>query len=131
MFYLIEVFAIVLSAMLIYLLTKLIIEKNSNSISMVKILGYTQKEIGGLYLTATTWVVTLSVGISLWISTIIMRQLFFIFMQDFGGWLSCYIEPQIYIEMFLMNLSIYFVVVLLQFMKIKKIPMEEALKNVE
>lgn len=131
MFYLIEVFAIVLSAMLIYLLTKLIIEKNSNSISMVKILGYTQREIGGLYLTATTWVVIISVWISLWISTIIMRQLFFIFMQDFGGWLSCYIEPKIYIEMFLMNLSIYFVVVLLQFMKIKKIPMEEALKNVE
>ena len=31
---------VILSAVLIYLLTKIIIEKNENSISMVKILGY-------------------------------------------------------------------------------------------
>ena len=40
MFQLINVFAVVLFALLIYLLTKLIIEKNEHSISMVKILGY-------------------------------------------------------------------------------------------
>lgn len=131
MFYIVEMFAVVLAAMLIYLLTKLIIEKNSNSISMVKILGYTQREIGGLYLTATTWVVIISVLISLGISTVIMRKLFFIFMQDYGGWLSCYIETKTYVEMFVINLGMYFIVALLQFMKIKKIPMEEALKNVE
>ncbi len=40
MFQLINVFSIVLFMLLIYLLTKLIIEKNTTSISMVKILGY-------------------------------------------------------------------------------------------
>lgn len=43
MFYLINVFAICLFVLLIYLLTKLIIEKNKNSISMVKILGYNNR----------------------------------------------------------------------------------------
>mgnify|MGYP006875993909 CR=1 FL=1 len=45
MFYLVEGFAIVMFVMLIYLLTKMIIENNKVSISMVKILGYTSKEI--------------------------------------------------------------------------------------
>ena len=39
---------IILSAILIYLLTKIIIEKNENAISMVKILGYENKEISSL-----------------------------------------------------------------------------------
>ena len=41
---------VLLSAVLIYLLTKLIIEKNENAISMVKILGYENREIARLYL---------------------------------------------------------------------------------
>ena len=61
MFQLINVFAVVLFALLIYLLTKLIIEKNANAISMVKILGYENREINSLYLTSTTWVVILSI----------------------------------------------------------------------
>lgn len=36
---------ILLSAVMIYLLTKIIIEKNENAISMTKILGYENREI--------------------------------------------------------------------------------------
>lgn len=45
MFQLINVFSVILFALLIYLLTKLIIEKNATAISMVKILGYQNREI--------------------------------------------------------------------------------------
>ena len=69
MFQLINVFAVVLFALLIYLLTKLIIEKNEHSISMVKILGYENDEIVRLYLVSTSWVVAVSVLLSLWIAT--------------------------------------------------------------
>lgn len=40
MFDMVKVFATAMAALLIYLLTKLILERNSTSISMVKILGY-------------------------------------------------------------------------------------------
>ncbi len=43
-----QILCTLLSAVLIYLLTKIIIEKNENAISMTKILGYTNKEIAGL-----------------------------------------------------------------------------------
>lgn len=131
MFYMINVFAVILFALLIYLLTKLILEKNTTSISMVKILGYEDREIAGLYLTATTWVVILSIGISLVLSTWVIEFIYREIMKGFSGWLSCYIEPEIYGEMFVLGIAAYLVVALLQFRKIRKIPMDEALKNAE
>ena len=43
-------FAVAIFLVLIYLLSKIIIEKNAQSISMAKILGYTDGEIGRLYI---------------------------------------------------------------------------------
>lgn len=131
MFYMVNVFAVVLSALLIYLLTKLILEKNMNAISMVKILGYQNGEIAGLYLMATTWVVIVSILLSFAIDTWVIDTIYSEMMKGFSGWLTFYISPKIYGEMFLMTVAAYVVVALLQFCKIKRIPMEEALKNVE
>ena len=131
MFYLINIFSIVLFVLLIYLLTKLIIEKNATSISMVKILGYETREIMSLYLTATTWIVVLSILISFWIATVLIGQIYVLMMAEFSGWLTLYIAPDIYPKMFLMGMAAYLFVALLQLRKIRRIPMDEALKNVE
>ena len=131
MFQLINVFAVLLFALLIYLLTKLIIEKNEHSISMVKILGYENDEIVRLYLVSTSWVVAVSVLLSLWIATWTIKVIYVYMMAEFSGWLSLYIEPAIYWKMFLMGMAVYALVALLQFFRISKIPMETALKNIE
>lgn len=131
MFQLINVFSIVLFMLLIYLLTKLIIEKNTTSISMVKILGYENREILSLYLTATTWVVIVSIGASLIIASALIRQIYVIMLSEYSGWLTYYIDPAIYGKMYLMGLAAYAVIAVLQFRHIQKIPMDEALKNVE
>nr|WP_302624734.1 ABC transporter permease [uncultured Eubacterium sp.] len=130
-FYLINIFAVVLFVILIYLLTKLIIEKNTNSISMVKILGYNNGEIARLYLMATTWVVVISILLSIIISKEIIEVIYFEMMKDYTGWLSLYIAPKVYVEMFVLGIVSYGLVAILQFRKIKKVPMDEALKNVE
>ena len=131
MFYLINVFAVILSALLIYLLTKLVIEKNASSISMVKILGYEDREISSLYLMATTWVVVVSLVISIVVSRIFMGLIYHEIMKEFTGWLSLYIPPQIYVEMFIGGLIIYLLVAVIQMRRIKKVPMDQALKDVE
>lgn len=131
MFNLINVFAVALAALLIYLLTKLIIERNTTSISMIKILGYENGEIGKLYLTATTWVVVLSTIVSMFVSTGFIGSIYHAMMQDYSGWLTLYIEPSVYVKMFALVVVVYVFVSVLQFSKIKKIPMDEALKNVE
>lgn len=127
----VNIFAIILFALLIYLLTKLILEKNTTSISMVKILGYENHEIARLYLIASVWVVILSILISLPLITWIMQYVFLVLMKGFGGWFTLTIEAKTYAEVFLMGLLAYVVVALMQFRKIQKIPMDEALKNVE
>lgn len=131
MFYLVNIFAVILFAILIYLLTKLIIEKNSASISMVKILGYENKEIISLYLTSTTWVVIFSIILSLAAASWIMTAIYKVIMMDFSGWLTLYLDPVIYPEMVAMGLGVYGFVAAMQYRKIKKIPMDQALKNVE
>lgn len=131
MFMMINVFAVVLFALLIYLLTKLIIERNASSISMVKILGYTNGEISRLYLLATTWIVVISTLLSLVIATVFIKAIYSNIMAEFHGWITFYVEPAKYPEMFFMGMGAYLVVAILQFRKIKRIPMDEALKNVE
>lgn len=130
-FNLIFVFSIALFILLVYLLTKLIIEKNTTSISMVKILGYTNAEIGRLYLISTTWVIIISQIITIGLSTVIMNWLYKYFMAKMTGWLTLYYAPKIFPEMFMLGLLVYAVVAAFQLIKIHKIPMDEALKNVE
>ena len=131
MFSMVNVFAVVLFAILMYILTKVILEKNTNAISMIKILGYENGEIGRLYLIASVWVVVISLVVSMVINTCLMKYVFIILMKGFGGWFHFVIASETYIKMFLMGIGTYLVVALVQLWKIGKIPMEEALKNVE
>lgn len=130
-FQLFNVFSLILFALLIYLLTKLIIEKNASSISMVKILGYKNREIVSLYLVSTTWVVIFSVLASFFIATELIKEIYVFMMSEYSGWLTLYIEPAIYGKMFVLGMLVYALVAVLQFRSIKKIPMDEALKNTE
>lgn len=130
-FNLVKIFAVVLFAVLMFLLTKLIVEKNTTSISMVKILGYSNREISRLYVTSTTIVVAFSVALSIGLSVIIMNYLFRVFMEEMSGWISCYYAPHIFPVMFILNITVYVVISFFMMAKIKKIPMDEALKTVE
>lgn len=130
-FELVKIFAVVLFAVLMFLLTKLIVEKNSTSISMVKILGYSNREISRLYVTSTTIVVVISVIINIILSVVIMNWLFRVFMEQMSGWISCYYAPYVFVLMFVLNVGVYALISVFMMYKIKKIPMDEALKNVE
>lgn len=130
-FELVKIFAVVLFAVLMFLLTKLIVEKNSTSISMVKILGYSNREISRLYVTSTTIAVVISVIINIMLSVVIMNWLFRVFMEQMSGWISCYYAPYVFVLMFVLNVGVYALISVFMMYKIKKIPMDEALKNVE
>lgn len=130
-FELVKIFAVVLFAVLMFLLTKLIVEKNSTSISMVKILGYSNREISRLYVTSTTIVVVISVIINIMLSVVIMNWLFRVFMEQMSGWISCYYAPYVFVLMFVLNVGVYALISVFMMYNIKKIPMDEALKNVE
>lgn len=122
---------ILLSIVLIYLLTKIIIEKNENAISMTKILGYENLEIASLYLLSTTIILIISDVISVALGALVMGQAWKMIMFSYSGWFSFMIEPAGYVKMFAFVLIGYLIVMVLDFGRIRKIPMNEALKNVE
>lgn len=126
-----QVLCILLSAVLIYLLTKIIIEKNENAISMTKILGYENGEIASLYLLSTTFMLIISELISVVLGTLVMEQAWRVMLFGYSGWFAFVMEPSGYLKMFLFVLIGYLFVMLLDFARIKKIPMDEALKNIE
>lgn len=126
-----QVLCILLSMAMIYLLTKLIIEKNENAISMTKILGYENREIASLYLLSTTIVMividVLTVAIGVWVMNFAWKEI----LMTYSGWFSFHMETISYVKMFAFVLIGYVIVMILDFQRIKKIPMDQALKNVE
>ena len=122
---------ILLSAVLIYLLTKLIIEKNENAISMTKILGYENREIASLYLMSTTIVIVVIDIVSVILGVAIMKAVWRIMLFSYSGWYAFRISTMGYVKMFLFILMGYLIVMILDFRRIKRIPMDQALKNIE
>ncbi len=130
MMYLVDGFAVSMFIVLIYLLSKMIIEKNEHSISMVKILGYENKEISRLYILSTSIVVVLCLIVSLPIEKAVMKWLFLNYMmKEISGWLTFTVNPVVYIKMMVLGVVSYAVVAALEYRRIGKVPMGDVLTN--
>lgn len=129
---LVNLFAEGMFMVIVYLLSKMIIEKNAISISMAKILGYSRWEIFRLYVLPTTIVTLAMILLSLPIETAVMDFLFrAVMMSAMTGWIPVYIAPDLYIKMAGYGFATYGIVALLELRRIGKIPESEALKCVE
>lgn len=125
-------FGVMMFLLLMYLLSKQVIEKNAGAISMVKILGYSNGEIGGLYIIATTIAVVISLILSIPVSHYTIKWLFGAYLYtEISGYIPFIISNTIYIKVFIYGILSYALVAVLQMFKIGRIPKSDALKNVE
>ena len=122
---------IVLSASLIYLLAKIIIERNEHSISMAKILGFVNGEIGSLYIVPTAAIVVLFAIISFGVGYYLMIWIFHAFMLQMNGYFAFYMTPSSMILTVVYLLVGYAMVSLVDLARIRRIPLDVALKNIE
>lgn len=122
---------VILAAALIYLLTKIIIEKNQNSISMAKILGFDNKEIASLYIVPTAIIVVITSLISFVIGYYIMEYIFIIFVYAMDGWFPFYMKPISMVLSVVYLLVGYALVFVIDYFCVRKIPLTNALKNVD
>ncbi|MBE6853218.1 MAG: FtsX-like permease family protein [Ruminococcus sp.] len=128
MFYL---FGIIMFMLIIYLLSKIVIEKNAQSISMTKILGYNNAEISGLYVISTSIVVVLSFLLTMPIVNMLMKYVCEVMFSEFSGWIAYDVPETVFVNIIASGIIAYAVIAFAQFWKLKKIPMDMALKNVE
>ena len=127
----VDIFSVVLFMVLIYLLSKLIIEKNAQPISMTKILGYTDVEIARLYIVTTSIVTLLMLAVTIPIENVIMEFIFRNYLAArMSGWITYDIPQTIFYKMFLIGALTYFAVSAIEIRKIRAIPMTDALKDV-
>ena len=125
-------FAVIIFLVVIYLLSKVIIEKNAQAIAITKILGYTDGEISRLYILSTSLVVVFCLLLSLPIERQVMEVLFReMMLSSISGWITMWVDPMIYVKMMAIGIASYAVVAILEFRRIRHVPMNEALKNVE
>ncbi|MCR5279800.1 MAG: permease [Lachnospiraceae bacterium] len=122
---------IVMAAALIYLLAKIIIERNEHSISMAKILGFKNGEIGSLYIIPTAIVVIFVAAIGFVGGYFLMIWVFQIFMMQMDGYFAFFMKPSSMVLSIVYLLIGYAFVSIIDFARIKHIPMDVALKNIE
>ena len=130
-FWVFKIALVVLSAALIYLLAKIIIERNEQSISMVKILGFRNGEIASLYILPTAILVTVFALISFAVGYFAMIWVFQVFMMQMDGYFAFYMTGASMVLSVVYLLVGYAFVSVIDFNRIKRIPMDEALKNID
>jgi len=117
--------------LVVYMLSKVMIEKNTQSISVTKILGYNSGEISGIYLRTTTIVTLLSMVLCIPLVSAALDKLWRAMMMEYAGWLAPVIPASAYVKTVALSVATYCITAMILRRKINKVPMDEALKNTE
>lgn len=123
--------AVLIFVALMYILTKIVIDKNATNISYMKVFGYNSKEINKLYLRATTIVIVAAILISLPLAYYILVYLFESSMAKVSGYIEAYVSIYEYLIMFASGIVCYLVVNFFHIRRVNKITMTDALKDRE
>lgn len=122
----------IMLALLMYLMTKQVIEKNAQSIAMTKILGFRDGEISRLYLLMTGIVVLIAMALTIPLTDTILRCIFESYLyKEVSGYIPYIVSKSCYVYTSIICLGCFLIVTVFMFIKIGKIKKSEALKNVE
>ncbi len=120
--------AVLIFVILMYLLTKTVIDHSARSISYMKVFGYRDGEINRLYLNSITTTVVVSLvaclPILFWILGLFVKVAF----ADYTGNFVIAIEPGYILQDIALGIVSYAVVAFLHVRRIKRVPLALALK---
>lgn len=122
-------FSVLIYIILMYLLSKLVIEKNEQNISMLKILGYSNREASKLYNRATTVVTIGAILVSVPLIYYVFSGLYHYFMFEMKGWLPYVVPWYVFVEMAVIGIICYAIIYFILQKKINKIKLSQALKS--
>lgn len=116
---------------IMYLMMKVMIDRQTMNISMFKIFGYRKKEIGKLYLNGNLTVVVLSALTGIPISKIIMDAMYPYLVSNVACSINLKFSWHMYAIVFAVIIFLYFVINRVLIIRINRILPAEALKNRE
>lgn len=112
----------------IYLLTKTVIDRSATPIAYMKVFGYRDREVDGLYIRAITLTVAASLVISMPVALAALKGLFLVGMGSYQGNYPLLIGPQSYLQAMGLEFGAYALVALLNMRRIRKVRLADALK---
>lgn len=121
--------SIVIYLVVLYILTRLVIDRNAISMSFLKVMGYTAKEIRSLYLHATTYIVIISLLAALPLCSIALHYLMKFAFMKFTGYLTVYIPVYVYALVFATGLIAYLFIKAMLTRRIEQLELGSALKE--
>lgn len=120
--------AVVIYFITMYLLTKVIIDNSARSISYMKVFGYRQREIRGLYIRSITITVIASLIVTIPAIMALIDVIWKVAISRYSGNILIYFDPVVIAESVVVGLVTYLVVALLDIRHINRVSMAEALK---
>jgi len=113
---------------LVYLLTKTVIDRSARAIAYMKVFGYRTREINRLYVNSITTTVLASLVVSLplvyWLLVFIMKLMFMMYSGNF----PLEIGLDRYAIIIAAGAAAYALVAVLHMRRVRKVPLTEALK---
>lgn len=123
--------SVMIYLVVMYILTKLVIDRNAKNMSFLKVMGYDNKEIKKLYLNATTIVVLAALIVSAPLGYFTMDKLMKYAFMRFAGYIEIYMPMYVYALLFVVGLLVYFIISFIINKTIQRIDLGEALKDTE
>ncbi|WP_077598310.1 ABC transporter permease [Olsenella urininfantis] len=120
--------AIPISIILIYLLTKTVIDRSARYISYMKVFGYRDGEIQALYLRSITVTVLVSLIASVPLVIAAVGQLMVYVMSDYAGNMPFVYPSETLLEVMGIVAATYFLVACVHVWRIRRVSLAEALK---
>lgn len=120
--------ALLVFFVVMYLLTKTVLDRSARSISYMKVFGYRNREVNKLYLTPLTIMVIISLALSLPLVLLLITSIFQMVLLSYPGNFIIEFSPVMIGQCLLLGFVTYLVVALLHVRHIRRIPLALALK---
>lgn len=116
---------------LIYLLTKTVIDRSARAISYMKVFGYEDREISRLYVRSITVTVVASIILALPLIIWALGGILDVAMASYDGYMQAYVPVKSFIEEIALGIATYAVVAFFHIRRIRRVPLSLAMKAQE
>ena len=114
-----------------FMLTKMVIDKNALNISLLKVFGYRNKEVNKLYLSQTQWIIILSVIVFLPLQYFLIGKIWPGMLNSMSGFFYFRVTPLVMAIIVVLGATTCLITNAIHVKHVRKIDMTEALKNRE
>ncbi len=123
--------SLIIFAVVLYMMVRVMIERSSYSISLIKIFGYRNGEIRKLYLNGNFYTIALGAVLCIPLSKRVIDSIYPLLVSNISCSMNLTFSWQLYLGIYIMILILYFIINQLLVRRINKIIPAEVLKNKE